>query len=319
MCLCKRIFLSEFPCLLVYRIEGSYRAYHAAVLSLLRQHPGSIATANAGYQQQLCLHLGVESSACTVPSPASIAAPDAAVAEGAGSTTEQTATQTTAVEPLSQPAVPFQAGNMQFRPQMDIFAHYIAEPVNAAVATAEQAAAEAARAVAKAKADAAAAALKAASEAAAAEAAEAEAAAAAAAVAEAKAAKGGKDANGKPAAAAKPKEGSSAADKGGKAGKKGTADKAAADAAAAEPSQPVFEFDFGGIKVPQDRSGAALCLEDAVPEGAVKQVLQALQTQFLEDMVTFCDEIESSGHSWAGEEEIAATEQLEARLRSHRY
>jgi len=192
------------------------------------------------------------------------------------------------------------------------------------VATAEQKAAAAAKAVAAVKAEAAAGVLKAASEAAAAEAAAAEAAAtaaAAAAAAEAKASKGGKDAKGKPAAAApKAKEASTAADKGGKGGKKAAADKAAAEAAAAaaEPPVAVFEFQFGGVKVPLDRQGAALCLEDSLPEVAIKQVLHTFQTQFLQDMVTFCEEAESSGRSWAGEEEVAATEELEARLRSHR-
>ena len=307
--------------MLLYRVEGGYRAYHATVLSLLRQHPGSIATANTEYRQHLCLRLGVQApgGAEQQATPNALPATAAEVVDTAALQTAA-ATESMATEPTMQAADAILAGGVQFKPQLNIFTQYIAGPVDAAVATAEQAAAAAAKAVAKSKADAAAAVVKAATEAAAAEAAAAEAAAAAAAAAEAKSGKGGKDNKVKPAAASKPKEASSAADKSGKAGKKGSAaDKAAAEVAAAEPPQPEFKFEFGGIKVPQDRSGAALCLEDAMPEVALKQVLQTLQVQFLEDMVAFSEETDSSGHSWAGEEEAAATEQLEARLRSHRY
>ncbi len=223
---------------------------------------------------------------------------------------------------LQIPAATVVAAGVEFVAQLDLFRHYVEAPVGAAVATAEQKAAAAAKAVASVKAEAAAAVLKAASEAAAAEAAAAEAAAtaaAAAAAAEAKASKGGKDAKGKPAAA-KAKEASTAADKAGKGGKKAAADKAAAEAAAAaaEPPVAVFKFQFGGVKVPLDRQGAALCLEDSLPEITIEQVLHTFQMQFLEDMVTFCEQAESSDRSWAGEEEVAATEELEARLRSHR-
>ena len=307
---------------LLCRIEGGYRAYHATVLSLLRQHPGSIAIANIKYRQQLCLRLGVQapSGAEQQPTPNALPTTAAENADTAALQTAGAAREIMATEPTTQAADPILAGGVQFKPQLDIFLQYVAGPVGAAVAIAELAAAAAAKDVAKSKADAAAAVVRAATEAAAAEAAAAEAVAAAAAAAEAKSAKGGKDTKVKPAAASKPKEASSAADKGGKAGKKGSAaDKAAAEAAAAEPPQPEFEFEFGGVKVPQDHSGAALCLEDAVPEIVIKRALQTLQMQFLEDMVVFCEETDSSGHSWAGEEEVAATEQLEARLRSHRY
>ena len=298
------------------------------MLSLLRQHPGTIAAADAGYQRQLCSLLGVSTpggtaqptSSTVLPAAATEVTAGAAVQAAGGDADTTSHADTAAADLLPQSAEPVSAGGVQFKLQLDMFSQYVGQPVIAAVATAEQAASDAARAVAKGKADAAAAIVKAAAEAAAAEAAAAEAAAAAAAAAEAKASKGGKDPKGKPAAAAKPKEPSSAADKDGKAGKKGGAsDKAAADAAAAtEPVQPEFQFDFGGVKVPCDRNGAALCLEDAVPEGAIRLALQALQTHFLADMVSFCEDAESSSHSWAGEEEVAATEQLEARLRLHR-
>lgn len=43
-----------------------------------------------------------------------------------------------------------------------------------------------------------------------------------------------------------------------------------------------------------------------------------LQASFLEDMVTFCTEGDSLESTWAADEEVATTEELEARLRSHR-
>ncbi len=316
------------------RIEAGYRAYHATVLSLLRQHPHSVSAANAAYQQQLCSRTCVQDLANTAVLPTTAVATDSGSAINAAAQSVPTvADDASAASPAAMAAIPGQlqtpaatvvAAGVEFVAQLDLFRHYVEEPVGAAVATAEQKAAAAAKAVAAVKAEAAAGVLKAASEAAAAEAAAAEAAAtaaAAAAAAEAKASKGGKDAKGKPAAAApKAKEASTAADKGGKGGKKAAADKAAAEAAAAaaEPPVAVFEFQFGGVKVPLDRQGAALCLEDSLPEVAIKQVLHTFQTQFLQDMVTFCEEAESSGRSWAGEEEVAATEELEARLRSHR-
>ncbi len=310
------------------RIEGGYRAYHATVLSLLRQYPHSISTANAAYQQQLCSRTCVQHPANTAALPATAVAADSssaihAAAQSVPTVVNDTPAASTAGQ-LQTPAATVVAAGVEFVAQLDLFRHYIEEPVGAAVATAEQKAAAAAKAVAAVKAEAAAAVLKAASEAAAAEAATAEAAAtaaAAAAAAEAKASKGGKDAKGKPAAAApKAKEASTAADKGAKGGKKAAADKAAAEAAAAaaEPPVAVFKFEFGGVKVPLDRQGAALCMEDSLPKVAIKQVLHTFQMQFLEDMVTFCEEAESSGRSWAGEEEVAATEELEAQLRSHR-
>jgi len=299
------------------------------VLSLLRQHPHSISTANAAYQQQLCSRTCVQDPANPAVLPATAVAADSSAAINAAAQSVPTvvhdasAASTAAMAgQLQTPAATVVAAGVEFVAQLDLFRHYVEEPVGAAVATAEQKAAAAAKAVAAVKAEAAAAVLKAASEAAAAEAAAAEAAAtaaAAAAAAEAKASKGGKDAKGKPAAAApKAKEASTAADKGGKGGKKAAADKAAAEAAAAAAEPPVAAFEFGGVKVPLDRQGAALCLEDSLPELAIKQVLQTFQMQFLEDMVTFCEEAESSGRSWAGEEEVATTEELEARLRSHR-
>ena len=317
------------------RIEAGYRAYHATVLSLLRQHPHSIFTANAAYQRQLCSRTCVQDPENTAVSPATaVATTDAGSASNAAAqsvpilaadaSAASTAAMSANPDQLQTQAASVVAAGVEFVAQLDLFKHYVEEPVGAAVATAEQKAAAAAKAVASVKAEAAAAVLKAASEAAAAEAAAAEAAATAAAAAaatEAKASKGGKDAKGKPAAAApKAKEASTAADKGGKGGKKAAADKAAAEAAAAAAEQPVavFEFEFGGVKVPLDRQGAALCLEDSLPEIAIKQVLHTFRMQFLEDMVTFCEEAESSGRSWAGEEEVAATEELEARLRSHR-
>ncbi|DBB04647.1 TPA: hypothetical protein ACH3X1_012711 [Trebouxia sp. C0004] len=314
-------------------IEAGYRAYHATVLSLLRQHPHSVSTANAAYQQQLCSRVCVQDPVNTATLPATAVAtgsgnaigavaqsvPTVAIDASAASTAAMAATPSQ----LQTPAATVVAAGVEFLAQLDLFRHYIEEPVGAAEATAEQKVAAAAKAVAAVKAEAAAAVLKAASEAAAAEAAAAEVAAtaAAAAAAEAKNGKGGKDAKGKPAAAApKAKEASTAADKVGKGGKKAAADKAVAEAAAAaaDPPVAVFEFQYGGVKVPLDRQGAALCLEDSLPEVAIKQVLHTFQMQFLEDMVTFCEEAESSGRSWAGEEEVAATEELEARLRSHR-
>ena len=308
------------------RIEAGYRAYHATVLSLLRQHPHSISTANAAYQQQLCSKTFVQDPDNTTVLPATAVAADSSSAINAATQSVPTvvndASAASVAGQLQTPTATVVAAGVEFVAQLDLFRHYIEEPVGAAVATAEQEAAAAAKAVAAVKADAAAAVLKAASEAAAAEAAAAETAAtaaAAAAAAEAKASKGGKDAKGKPAAAApKVKEASTAADKAGKGGKKAAADKAAAEAAAAAAEPPVAAFEFGGVKVPLDRQGAALCLEDSLPELAIKQVLQTFQMQFLEDMVTFCEEAESSGRSWAGEEEVATTEELEARLRSHR-
>lgn len=287
------------------------------MLSLLRQHPGSIVSANAGYRQQLCSLLCMEApSSLTLPTSSTPGA-DAAGVQGTGSTAVQPAVSGGdggVVDPTVVGSVPpsgdaVVVGSVEFKPQLDMYVQCVAEPVAAAVATAEQIAADAAKAVAKAKADAAAAVVKAAADAAAAD--------------EVKASKGGKDTKGgKDAKVA-------AADKGGKADKSGKADKgtkadkaaasAAAASAAAEAPQPEFEFEFEGVKAPKDRSGAVLCREEAVPEGAIRHALETLQKQFLEDMVAFCEEAESSGHSWAGEEEVAATEQLEARLRSHRY
>ena len=287
-------YASESAFLLWYRIEGGYRAYHATVLSLLRQHPGSIVSANAGYRQQLCSHLCVEASSSMTQPASSTSGADAAVAQVSGDADP-------GIFPLQGGSVA--AGGVEFKARLDIYMQCVAQPVAAAVATAEQTAADAAKAVGKAKADAAAAVVKAATD---------------AAAEEAKLNKGGKDAKGKPASAAKPKE-ASVADKSKRTEKGGKPDKTAAEAAAAEPPQPEFEFEFEGVKAPMDRSGAVLCHEDAVPESALRHVLQTLQKQFLEDMVVFCEEAESGGHSWAGEEEVAATEQLEARLRSHRY
>lgn len=320
---------------MAYRIEGGYRAFHATTLSLLRQHPSSIISANSAYRQQLCSTLCVQDPAVVVegqPSTDLLGSAAAAVfsnvgqvvpaaaAASAPAVAAAPASAATAAEALPQPAPAIVAGGVEFLPGLAMFAHYIAESVETATAAAEQKAAAAARGVAAAKAEAAAAVTKAASEAAAAEAAVAEAAAAATAAAEAKASKGSKDTKGKPAAATKAKELSTAADKGGKAGKKAAADKAATEAAAAaaEPPAAAFEFEFGGVQVPLDRSGAVLCLEDSLPEDAIKQVLQALQKMFLEDMVVFCKEVQSTGHSWAGDKEVAATDELEARLRSHR-
>ena len=314
------------------RIEAGYRAYHATVLNLLRQHPHSIFTANAAYQQQLCSRTCVQDPANTAALPATAVEKDSASAITAAAQSVPTVVNDASAAGnaamaaipghLQTPSATVVAAGVEFVAQLDLFRHYVEEPVGAAVATAEQKAAAAAKAVAAVKAEAAAAVLKAASEAAAAEAAAAEAAAtaaAAAAAAEAKASKGSKDAKSKPAAAApKAKEASTAADKAGKGGKKAAADKAAAEAAAAAAEPPVAEFEFAGVKVPLDRQGAALCLEDSLPEVAIRQVLHAFQMQFLEDMVTFCEEAESSGRSWAGEEKVAATEELEARLRSHR-
>lgn len=303
------------------------------MLSLLRQHPNSISTANTAYQQQLCSGLCVQDPAAATLPPASAAVVPAvaaaAVPVGASSVVTQAASAAVtiataataapaAADSVLQTAPAIIAGSVEFIPQLDMFGHCIAEPVGAAVAITEQKAAEHARTVAIVKADAAAASLRAASEAAAAQAAAAEAAAAAAAAAEAKASKGSKDAKGKPAAVGKPKEASSATDKSGKGGKKAAADKAAADAAAVEPPVAAFEFEFGGVRVPLDQHGAALCLDDSLPDAVIKQVLQILQAHFLEDMVTFCEEIQTGGHSWAGDQEVAATEELEARLRSHR-
>lgn len=304
------------------RIEGGYRAYHATVLSLLRQYPGSIVSANTQYRQQLCSHLCVAPPSSLSQPPASTTGADATAVQGANSTAVQPAAADAGIIAEGASEQPQQGARIavagvEFVAQRDMYLQCVAEPVGAAVASAEQTASDAARAVAKGKADAAAAVVKAAADAAAA----AEAATSAAAV-EAKPGKGGKDAKGgKPAAAAKPKDASSAADKGGKAGKGGKADKAAAAAAdaTAELPQPEFEFSFEGVKAPRKRSGAMLCCEDAVPESVIRHVLQILQRQFLEDMVMFCEEAESGCHSWAGEEEVAATEQLEARLRSHRY
>ncbi|KAL3136899.1 hypothetical protein ABBQ32_006507 [Trebouxia sp. C0010 RCD-2024] len=303
-------------------IEGGYRAYHATVLSLLRQYPGSIVSANTQYRQQLCSHLCVAPPSSLSQPPASTTGADATAVQGANSTAVQPAAADAGIIAEGASEQPQQGARIavagvEFVAQRDMYLQCVAEPVGAAVASAEQTASDAARAVAKGKADAAAAVVKAAADAAAA----AEAATSAAAV-EAKPGKGGKDAKGgKPAAAAKPKDASSAADKGGKAGKGGKADKAAAAAAdaTAELPQPEFEFSFEGVKAPRKRSGAMLCCEDAVPESVIRHVLQILQRQFLEDMVMFCEEAESGCHSWAGEEEVAATEQLEARLRSHRY
>lgn len=291
------------------------------MLSLLRQYPGSVVSANTQYRQQLCSHLCVAPPSSSAQSPASAAGANATAMQSADSIAVQPAAADASISAEGASDQPQQGARIavagvEFAAQRDMYLQCVAEPVGAAVASAEQTASDAARAVAKVKADAAAAVVKAAADAAAA----AEAAAAAAAV-EAKPGKGGKDAkSGKPAAAAKPKEASSAADKGGKAGKGGKADKAAVAAdAPAELQQPEFEFKFEGVKAPRDCSGAMLCHEDAVPEGIIRHVLQILQRQFLEDMVMFCEEAESGGHSWAGEEEVAATEQLEARLRSHRY
>ena len=304
------------------------------MLSLLRQHPHSISIASATYQQQLCSTMCVQNPASTAVLPTTADATDSSSAISAAAesvpiiTADASAASTAAMAAipgqLQTPAASVMAAGVEFVAQLDLFRHYVEEPVEAAVATAEQKAAGAAKAVAAVKAEVAAAVLKAASDAVAAEAAAAEAAAtaaAAAAAAEAKASKGGKDAKGNAAgAASKSKEASTAADKGGKGGKKAAADKAAAEAtaAAAEPPVAVFEFEFGGVKVPSDRQGAALCLEDSLPEMTIKQVLHTFQMHFLEDMVTFCDEAESSGRSWAGKEEVAATEELEAQLRSHR-
>ena len=279
-------------------------------------------SANAGYRQQLCSLLCMEApSSLNQLSASSTPGANAAGVQGTGTTVVQPAVSGGVggvVDPTAVGFVPpsgdsIVIGGVEFKPQLDMYVRCVAEPVAAAVATAEQTAADAAKAVAKSKADAAAAVVKAA--------ADAVAAVAAAAADEVKPSKGGKDTKG--GKDAKP----AAADKGGKADKSGKADtkagtkagKAAADAAAAEPPQPEFEFEFEGVKAPRDRSGAVLCREEAVPEGAIRQALQTLQKQFLEDMVAFCEETESSGHSWAGEEEVAATEQLEARLRSHRY
>lgn len=285
------------------------------MLSLLRQYPGSIGSANAGYRQQLCSQLCVAPPSSLTQFPAGAdatamqSADSAAAAQPAVAVAEASITAECVFEP--QQGGKFVVRGAEFVAQFDLYVQRVAEPVNAAAAIAEQTASDAAKAVAKAKADAAAAVMKAAADAAAAAV-----AAAAAAAEEAKPSKGGKDAKSKPAAALKPKE----ADKGGKPGKGGKADKpAAAPDAPAELPQPEFEFEFGGVKAPQDGTGMTLCHEDAVPEGVIRQVLQVLQTKFLEDMVTFCEEAESDGHSWAGEEEVAATEQLEARLRSHRY
>lgn len=308
---CTRLLAEAVP-LSWRRIEAWYRSYQASVLSLLRQHPGSIVSANAGYRQQLCSLLCIEAQSSMTLSASSTPGADAAGVEGTGSTAIQPAVSGGdggVVDPTAVGSVPPSGdavivGGVEFKPQLDMYVRCIVEPVAAAVATAEQIAADAAKAVAKAKADAAAAVVKTAAD---------------AAAVEVKTSKGGKDTKGgkdaKPAAGDK----GGKADKSGKVDKGGKADKAAAEAAAAEPPQPEFEFDFEGVKVPRDRSGAVLCHEEAVPESAIRHALQTLQKQFLEDMVAFCEEAESSGHSWAGEEEVAATEQLEARLRSHRY
>lgn len=300
------------------------------MLRQLRQHPDNICAANARYQQQLCSGVCVQDPAAVQApaSPPDAAAANLTVAQSAVTVASDAAAVTAATDAGadSPPAAGVTAAGVEFIPTLEMFAHYIGQPVGAAVATTEQEAAAAAKVVAMAKAEAAATVSKAAAQTSAAEAAAAEAAAAvaaaAAAAADAKASKGVKDAKGKPAAAAaKAKEASSAADKGGKGGKKAAADKAAADAAAASAEQPIpaVQFEYPGVKVPVDRQGAALCLEDGLPEAAIKRVLQTLQVQFLQDMVTFCEEAKSNGHSWAGDEEVAATEELEARLRSHRW
>ena len=265
-------------------------------------------SANAGYWQHLCLLLCMKVPRSLTQPASSVSEADAAGVQGAATSPVQPAmsdggvVDSIAVGALPQPLDAIAVGRVKFEPQLDLYVHCVAEPLEAAVATAEQAAADAAKAVAKAKADAAAAVTTAAADVAAVAA-----AAAAAAADEAKPGKGGKDTKGgKDAKLA-------AAVKGGKP------DKTAADAAAAEPPQPEFKFEFEGVKAPKDRSGAVLCSEEAVPENAIRHVLQTLQKQFLEDMVVFCEEAETSGHSWASEEEVAATEQLEARLRSHRY
>ena len=311
------LFASESVFLPCYRIEGGYRAYQASVLSLLREHPGSIVSANARYRQQLCSLLCMEVPNSLTQPASSASEANAAGVQVAGSPAVQPAINggdvgvidSTAVGLLSQPGNTVAVGCVEFKPQLDMYVHCVAEPLEAAVATAEQTAADAARAAAKAKADAAAAVVKAAAD----TAADAAALAAAAAADQPKQGKGGKDTKGgKDAKLA-------AADKAGKADKGAKADKTAADTAAAEPPQPEFIFEFEGVKAPKDRSGAVLCCEEAVPESAIRHVLQTMQKQFLEDMVFFCEEAETSGHSWAGEEEVAATEQLDARLRSHRY
>ena len=43
-----------------------------------------------------------------------------------------------------------------------------------------------------------------------------------------------------------------------------------------------------------------------------------LQVSFLEDMVSSCEEKGSTESDWAAEAEIATTDELESRLRSHR-
>lgn len=319
---CACLFATEPVLLPCCRIEGGYRACQAKVLSLLRQHPGSIVSANAGYWQQLCSLLCMEVPH-SLTQPASTSEADAAGEQVAGSSAVQPAVRgsdagvmdCTATGALPQLKPGIAVGPVEFKPKHDLYVRFVAEPLEAAVATAEQTAADAAKAVAKAKADAIAADIKAGADAIA----DAAAAAAAAAADQAKPRKGGKDTKGGKDAKLATADKGGKGEKSGKADKGGKADKTAADAAAAEPPQPEFKFEFEGVKAPKDRSGAVLCREEAVPESAIRHVLQTLQKHFLEDMVFFCEEAETSGHNWAGEEEVAATEQLEARLRSHRY
>lgn len=51
----------------------------------------------------------------------------------------------------------------------------------------------------------------------------------------------------------------------------------------------------------------------------VTVVLEILQASFLEDMLTRCAEGHALESTWAADEEVTTTEELEARLRSHRW
>ncbi|KAK9817997.1 hypothetical protein WJX72_005556 [[Myrmecia] bisecta] len=97
----------------------------------------------------------------------------------------------------------------------------------------------------------------------------------------------------------------------------GTAD-AAADADAGTPPAEAPAIEIPGQRIPASQAGEPLCSELPTQADGIRQLLSAIRLAFLEEMDAFAEATCQDAASWANDQEVAETEALDARLRSHR-
>ncbi|KAG1660824.1 hypothetical protein FOA52_010249 [Chlamydomonas sp. UWO 241] len=321
-------------------IDAGYRAFHTHMTTIVKDFPRTVMHSASAYHIQLCRLLQVQPQVePPPPSPEELAAQAeaeqaaaVAAAEAAAAAESETAAAAAAAAaaakggkkaaappppPAPEVAEPAPEEGEEAEEAKPPFVHELALPSGLvflsytellSVLINEGAAALGEKLLEAAKREAAAAAIAAAEEAKAA-------AAAAAAQAEAEAAQA--------AAAAPPTKGAKAA--------AAPAAAAAAAAAAATPAEGVESVeDIGAAaaaavvgpvpppKPPASSYGAVCCIKVELPRGQLNMALETLQVGMLKDMCEFSNRVTSAAFDWAQGRETGLTEELDARLRSHR-